>query len=233
MATYDNAYLLSAFNRVSGRPSTGLDTILDTTKYQWLSEAQNEIVAAMAATVPWVLYPSVAYASLPTMSTSDNQVWTFGTDSDGYAIEPMGKVSIYRNLNDIPDNPMIPGVDFLREGTAIRIPNNQTYFGTLIWRGITPPPDITASQQPSLFPEASRAMIWTLAIKNFGESGNRNPDLANRMAIRIGYPWTGDVGEFARWCTTWRTQYRGGGALGSISGRRLAIGAQFQTSSST
>ena len=230
MATYDSPYLLAEFNRVAGRPGAN-DTISDATKYQWLTESQNEIVGMMATAVPHMLYPTTAYASLPTMTTSDNQVFTFGTDSNATPIAPIGKVSLYKNLNDIPDSPMIPGIDFLPDGgTAIRIPNNQTFFGTIIWVGITPPPDITATQLSVLFPESSRSMIVTLAVKNFAEGGNRNPDLANRMAARLGNPWTDSVGEFARWCGTWKTQFRGRGALGSISGRRLAIGSQFQTS---
>lgn len=230
MATFDSAYLLSRFNRFAGRPTSG-DSISDPEKYQYLTEAQNDLIAAIAAVCPHVLYPTAAYGSLPTMTTSDHQVFTFGTDANGYSITPIGKVQIYRSLNDIPTNPMVPGRDFLPDGgTAIRIPNNETYNGTLWWVGITNPPDITASTQPSLFPEASRMMIAVLAVKMFAERAATNSPLAASMALRLGYPFVPNyttTGDFARWCTTWRTQFKGGGALRSFTGMDLALGSQY------
>jgi hypothetical protein len=226
-ATWDAAYCLGVFNRLAGRPATDA-AIGDPQKYQWLSEAQNEIVGAIAGICPNVLYPTVAYGSLPTLTTSDNQVFTFGTDSNGYAVTPIGRTKIFRSLNDLPDWPMRPGVDYLPEGgTAIRIPNNGTYTGTLYWLGITNPPDIDATHQPSLFPEASRELIPVLAVKNFTEAANRNPDLAATMLRRLGSPWAPSYpGAFARWCQTWRTQFAGGGALGTWSGLQLALMSQ-------
>jgi hypothetical protein len=188
-----------------------------------LSEAQNEVIADIAAICPSVLYPTVANASLPTLSTSDNQVYTFGTDANGYSIAPIGRVAIFATLNDIPTSPWREGRDFIRTGaTAIRIPNNGSYSGTLYWLGVTNPPDITASVQPSLFPEASRELITLKAALNFGTEGKRDLELSSAMAARYGE-------RFARWCTTWRTQYRRGGAMGSVTGMQLALGSQFNS----
>ncbi len=187
--------------------------------------AQDEVIADIAAICPWILYPKVSYANMPTCTTTDYQIFTFGTDANGYAISPMGSTKIFTSLNDIPDSPWVEGVDYLNEGTQIRIPNNNTYSGTLYWRGITPPGPISgsASQQPALFPEASRELIALRYAYNFGTEGNRFPDLSDAMAIRYGYPLTNSPGRFAFWCTSWRKAFSSGGALGGISGMQLAI----------
>lgn len=231
MATYDSAYLLALFNRLAGRPSS--DSITDASKYQRLAEAQNEIVADIAAIAPNVLYPTVTYASIPTLSTSDGgKTFTFGTDANGYAITPLGKATIYTSLNDIPTNPWKEGRDYIAlGGTAIQIPNNNTYSGTLYWRGISPPADIDATHQPSLFPEASRELIAIRAVYNFAGEGNRAPDLIATMATRYGEPLGPNAGAFARWCAAWKTQFQSGGALQSVSGLAVAVGSAVNMNS--
>lgn len=221
-ATWDSAYLLDLFNRLTGRPTS--DSISGTTKYQMLSEAQNEIVADIAAICPNVLYPTTT----PTMSTSDSKTFTFGTDANGYNITPMGKATIYTNLNNIPTNPWMEGADYIAlGGTAIQIPNNNTYSGTLYYRAITNPADIDATHQPALFPEASRELIAIRAAYNFGGEGNRNPDLVGTMGIRYGAPLSAQPGRFAYWCLTWKTQFKTGGALASLSGMQVAAGSSY------
>lgn len=176
-----------------------------------------------------MLYPTSAYGSLPQLSTSDSQVFTFGTDDNGYAIAPIGKVGIYATAADIPDYPWREGQDFVRAGaTAIRIPNNGTYTGTApYWIGITPPSDIDATHQPALFPESARELIPIRAAYAFGLEGMRNPDLAAAMAAMYGEPVAppGVKGRFAYWCTTWKTQFKHGGAL-MVSGRTVALSEQ-------
>lgn len=204
MATWDSAYLLGQFNRLAARPDT--DAITSATKYIWLAEAQNEVVADIASRSPNVLYGAPA-----ALSTSDGGfTFTFGTDSNGYALFPMGKVGIYPTLNSIPDIPWNEGVDYLNEGIRIRIPNNRTYAGTLYWRGITPPPDISASTQPSLFPEMARELITMTAVKNFAQAGNLDPELAQQMMDQYSR-------AFPRWMLVYRTQFRNGGALGALT----------------
>ena len=164
MATYDSAYLLAMFNRKAGRPST--DAISDADKYAELSESQNRIIAMMSTVAPDSLYQQDATADLPQLETVDNQVFTFGEDDNDYPIFPIS-ARIYANLGDIPNRPWLEGVDFIREGTQIRIPNNRTYSGTLYWQGIVNPPDIDANHQPSMFPEAARELIVFDAVENF------------------------------------------------------------------
>lgn len=220
---WESSDLLSQFNELAGRPSA--DAITDAQKYQRLARAQTTVVAKMMGVVPYSLYPKVAYGSLPTLTTTDNQVFTFGTDGDGYAVFPMGKGGIFTSLSDIPSNPWRPGIDYMIEGTQIRIPNNNTYSGTLYWYGVGQPTAISASTQPSLFPEGSRRLIVIEAVRAFSVEYLRNADLALAMERE----WSGTpemVGQWPTWCLAWRTAFRDGGALDWWSGLNLAIAGQ-------
>lgn len=217
-ATWDSAYLLAYFNRLIGR--SGTDSITPATKYQMLSEAQNEVVAEIAAVCPHVLYPTGTIPSL-TLAT-DQKTATFGTDANLYAKFPMGHGNIYESLDDIPTSPF---VEYLNEGTQIRGLNNGTLPATLYWYGISQPADINATDQPAIMPEAARELIGIRAAYNFGTEGNRNAALSQTMATRYGYTLGGKAGRFDSWCLTWKTQYAGGGAL-SITGLSLALAGQ-------
>jgi len=219
MPSFDSAWCLSVFDRKAGRPPA--DSILDSAKYQRLSESQNRVVAMLSGIAPHVLYPT---GTLPTLTTVDTKVFTFGTDANGYPIAPMGKTGIYSDLSAVPNCPWREGFDYLNEGIQIRIPNNGTYGGTLYWRGITPPPDITASTQPVLFPEASRELIVIDAVRQFAMEFNRNPDLAGNMLGEWNLAWP-------QWCLVWKTQFRSGGALGAWTGFQLAIAGSSYPSS--
>jgi len=80
---WDSAYLLGQFNRMAGRPES--DQIPPDTKYLWLSEAQNQVVADIAARMPEVLYP----ISATQMNTTDGgRTFTFGLNAIGTAFVP-------------------------------------------------------------------------------------------------------------------------------------------------
>ena len=82
MASYTSAELLTLFNQLSGRPASG-DSISDADKYVRLAQAQNVVLEDAASRVPQAFYSKAAYASTPTLSTTDQQVFTFGTDANG------------------------------------------------------------------------------------------------------------------------------------------------------
>ncbi len=225
MATFDSPSLLGTFNDLCGRPSA--DAITDTRKYGWLTLANNELVSAIASICPNVLYPTGAF---PTLTTADSKVFTFGTDSNGYATTPIGKTGIYPSLASVPDSPWREGLDYLSEGSQIRIPNDGTYSGTLYFRGIAQPADLDGTHNPALLPESSRVLIPHIAALNFARSFARNPSLAQMEIDYLGEPWGNNKGAFARWCLAWRKQFRQGGALGvTITGRQLAIASQWAT----
>jgi hypothetical protein len=203
---WSSGYLLDLFNRYASRPTT--DEVTDTQKYRWLSEAQTGVVADIAARSPNVLFGA------PTaLITSDNKTFTFGTNNNGYAVFPQGNVRVFTSLNNVPDYPLHLGVDYVSEGTTIRIPNNRTLSGPLYWQGITTPPDITASTQPSLFPEASRNLIALDAARRFMATQGR-PDLSDDLQRQYDR-------ELPRWLLVWKRQFSNGGALGAVSGLRL------------
>lgn len=214
---YESTDLLTSFNAYAGRPTT--DAITDATKYVRLSAAQNRVVAKMAGVAPNALYPHVAYGSLPTLTTTDNQVYTFGSDAALYAKFPMGHGGIYTSLNDIPGSPLQPGRDYMVEGNQIRAMNNGTLPATLYWYGIGQPADITAIVQPALTPEASRELIVIEAVRRFAQEFLRNAALVDEMAAEWERAWP-------VWCVLWKTQFRSGGAM-AFTALDLAVSSQL------
>lgn len=207
MVAFDSVDLLAQFNEVLRRAAS--DEVTDATKYGYLARAQQEVLQEVAPIVPDAFYGAPA-----ALSTSDNKVFTFGT-ANGSAIAPLGHVGIYPSLESIPDDPWVEGVDYLNEGTQIRIPNNATHSGTLYWRGITTPTDISASQAPALNPAPARRLIVLKAAISFCRAGARNPAVEDACASEYRE-------ALLRWLLNLKTQFRRGGGL-SVSTRDLAI----------
>jgi len=196
--------MLGQFNRYAGRPDA--DQITDAIKYQWLSEAQQQVVADIASRQPEVLY----FQGVLQMPTTDGgKTFGFGTNDNGTPIFPMGKVRIFTSPNAVPWTPLIPGVDYMERGTFIEIPNGNSRPQPLYWQGIVPPGDINATQPPVLQPPPARQLITELAVKNFGQAGGINPDMAAQMTDL----WNRD---FPRWMLTYRDQFASGGGLGPL-----------------
>ena len=214
MPTFTSADLLTRFNELAGRGAS--DTISDSNKYRRLADAENVVLADAASRVPKAFVNKGSYAAMPTLSTTDSQVFTFGTDVNGDPLFPIGKVEIYPSLSSVPDSPWIEGVDYLNEGTQIRIPSNRTWGGTLYWRGIAPVLPIDGTNQPSIIPPPFRMLIVYEAVRRFAEEGKADLELADRMAMNYQR-------EFARFCLTLKTQFSNGGALGGMSGRNLTF----------
>jgi hypothetical protein len=207
--------LLGLFNDYAGRPATG-DAISDANKYARLARAQNVVIEDLASRIPDPQFSHAAYGSTPTLTTTDNQVFTFGTDLNTDPSFPIGKMNVYSSIQAIPDNPLIEGQDYLWEGNQIRIPNNGTYTGTLYWRGIAPLLAITATNQPTLTPPPARILIVLEAVRAFATEGMRNPELAQQMAQEYGL-------SFARWCLTLKTAQANRTGNGPVTGLRLAM----------
>lgn len=203
-ALWDGPYLLGQFNRYAGRPDA--DQITDAIKYQWLSEAQQQVVADIAARQPEVLY----FQGVLEMPTTDGgKTFGFGQDINGSPIFPMGKVRIFTSPSANPFAPLVPGMDYLQRATFVEIPNGNSRPQPLYWSGIIPPGDINATQPPVIEPAPARVLITELAVKNFGQAGNINPDMASAMTEL----WTRD---FPRWMLVFRDQFVSGGALGPL-----------------
>ncbi len=184
---WESTDLLTRFNNFAGRPTT--DAITDAQKYQRLSDSQEAVITEVSSVSPNQLYGA------PTLMTSSDggYTYTFGTDGQGYALFPLGRTRIYPSLSAVPDYAWRPGVDYLDEGTKIRIPNNITYAGPLYWQGITPPAAITAVVQPVIQPPSSRILIVIKAVESFAEEFLRNAALADQMRIRWEREWPKNI----------------------------------------
>lgn len=216
MATWASSVLLSRFNDLTGRPATS-DSISDANKYARLTDAQNVVLADAAARVPKAFYSTAASGATPTLTSGDGgHLFTFGTDLNSDPLFPIGKVRIFPSLAAIPDSPWIEGVDYVSEGTQIRIPNNATYGGTLYWRGIAPAIDISATNQPTIVPPHFRILIVYEAVRRYALEGKRDADLAALMDREY-------TRTFAQFCLTLKVQFSNGGALGGVSGRNLTF----------
>jgi hypothetical protein len=180
-----------------------------------LAEAQQSVYAEIAAVYPYPLYRT---GGPTTLTTSDNKVYTFGTDGQGHALAPMGHVTVFRSLNDYPDGPLEEGIDYLNEGTQIRIPNNRTEHPTLYWTGITVPADITSAVEPSLRPVHARILIPIKAVQMFAEESGGMAGLADRMDVLYRR-------EFLKYMMAWKTQFRKGPSR-QFSSVDRAIGMQ-------
>lgn len=209
MATFDSSWTLSEFNRLAQRPTA--DEITDAQKYARLAQAQLEVISDIAAIYPYAMYRTGG----PTATTTTGGiVHTFGTDGSGHAVAPLGHVWIGRSTATYPDTDLVEGVDYVNEGTQIRMVNERVE-NTLYWHGIPTPTDISASQEPALRPAQARILIVLKAVKNFAEEGDQNPGLASTMENRYAK-------EFAKWMLTYKTQFRQGGGI-VVSGMDRAI----------
>lgn len=201
---WDSTDLLSRWNTYAGRPTTA-DAMGNPTKYQFLADAQQYVIDRIAS-----IKPSVLYGAPTALTTADGgYTFTFGVDGNGYALFPMGKAGIFPSLQAIPNAPWQPGVDYLDEGTQIRMPNGRQWSGTLYWYGITPAQQMSAAIQPVLNPPPIRALIVLKAVADYARSAGRNSDMALTYEAQFER-------EFGPWMTQLRRHFRGGGAMGPL-----------------
>ncbi len=206
---WTSADLLSRFNAMAGRPDA--DSITDATKYQVLSDAQETVLSRIAA-----ICGKQQNAAPQAMTTSDGgYTWQFGTDAEGYALYPLG-AKVYPFLTAVPDYPWTPGLDYLDEGTQIRMPNNLQWTGPLYWYGVVSGSPLSASMQPVLQPPSTRILIVIDAVRSFAEQYVRNPALIDQMEVKWAREWPVQM-------TSIRRHLRGNGTV-SIFGWSMGIG---------
>lgn len=167
MAYLDRADCILRLKDRLNRPSTDSAFTVSATDDVWLrfmTEANDELTKLIAAFVP------DAMIGVPTaLVTADSgKTYTFGTDVDSANVFPLGFVNIYDTRNDIPDYPLIPGVDYTLEGTRIRIPYNvtRTFSDSGPWaQFINAANAITSSTQPTIPVLFRLAMVERTAAK--------------------------------------------------------------------
>lgn len=205
MADFDSEDLLDRFKDEAGLPEASEYT--DTQLYRRLSDGQRAVIREIAARYPKCLYQAPA-ALTP---SGDRTTFTFGADPNDPTrdIMPIGTVQIASSLSAFSGDTFagwVEGIDFLDEGTRIRIPAGRSWSGTLYGRWVPTPPSISDSVQPILLPAEARVLIVTKAVELFAGEGDQHAELAARMERR----WAKD---FPVWMLTFRKRFQGGGAL--------------------
>lgn len=160
MALYDSSDLARRIKLRLRRPTTDYAFTVSTTDdvlYDVLTEAQDRLTTLLGTHVPSNLW------TVPTKLTSSDSGYTygFGTDTDGVAILAFGHFVLYPNQESIPDNPLVPGVDYLIEGAVLRMPNNApvTWTDGPYCQYVAPSNVITSSTQPTVPKFARKALL--------------------------------------------------------------------------
>lgn len=115
-------------------------------------------------------FPDFGY-SAPVLLTSPDGgfTWVFGLDAAGDPIRPSGHAEIYPNLNAIPDDPLVPGEDFIFEDGLIRIPGHRSRsFVNGPYARFVADPDtpIDATREPELQPKRARMLLVWKALEH-------------------------------------------------------------------
>lgn len=186
MAVYDSAALLTMFYRQIRQP-TNADFPTATDGYAYLTQGQLSTMADIVRRAPYAMK-----AAPVQLTTADGGfTYTFGTDSDGNNLYPVGDLGIFRQQTDIPDFPMVEGVDYLLEGDKIRFPNNRPFSGSTApyWYGTVMSYQVSASSQPILKPVWARPLIVYEAarqcLEDLGEDTAAFADRYNRTMAQL------------------------------------------------
>lgn len=187
MAYETSAELLAGFKFFAMRPDTD-ESLTDAQIYQLLSKGQEKCYELFAAHFPEVLFGTPAL-----MSTADSgYTYTFAS-----SVFPFGGVEIRSSRTGgllIPTTDWGDG-DYVWEGDQIRMPNNRprTFSAGPYARYISPPADISGSQEPTLKPKMARVMSMYYALYLWAErGGGMNEVDPNRFLGMFQSVWSGD-----------------------------------------
>jgi hypothetical protein len=210
---FDSADLLARCKRKARRPATD-ESYLPADWYADMTEAQAYAIAWLVARAPEAQYGA------PRLLTSSDGGYTygFGTDSDGDAEFPIGHCEIYASKRNIPDEPLENMIDFIAEGTKIRILNDRTraFSDGPYARFVLAPRKIDASTQPTLQPKTARLAIVYGAVAKWASRPGSGADPTYWEAERDK--------ELAAWLLIYRTQYNMQAALGNPNTYLQSIG---------
>lgn len=206
MAYLDTADLVARCNRLARIP-TNASFPVASDWYDFLTQAENEVKTELASILPNVLVGAPVL-----MATADGgYTYTFGTDADANLLYPIGSCAVYPSQNDIPTNPLVPGVDYLMEGERIRWLNNQqrTFSNGPYARFVAPTFTINASTEPTL-PPLARLLLVYKAVAIYAASGGQQDPTPYLMLYEQNKPNVWAV---------FSTQFRGQGSVAALGGR--------------
>lgn len=166
--------------------------------FDFATEEQDEIIKWISVFIP------DAMISAPTQLTSADGglTYTFGTDVDTAAVFPLG-FSLYASKSNIPDYPLEEGVDYLIEGTRIRMPFNapRTFDGGGPWaQTVTPGNVIATGTQPTIPKICRKWLVHRVAVRgaermevdtSSHEKNAQNAEYSILAAVRCQAPGKG------------------------------------------
>lgn len=155
-----------------GRPETDELFSIDATDDVYddcLTQAQTRINQLLGIHVPDAIWP---VAELLT-SSDGGLTYGFGDDADGDAIFAFGHFQLFANREQIPDNPLIEGVDFWVSGTVLRMPNNSPrVFSDGPYALFASPSNVVDSTHEPVVPKIARlCMLDEATIRAFKHAG--------------------------------------------------------------
>lgn len=211
MSLWASSDLLSKCKFLARRPSTD-NSVSDAQWYTLLTDAQAKVYDDLFPVVPELRYGA---PTLMTASADGGKTYAFGVDAETDALYPFGHAEIYARLSDIPDYPMAPGVDFIPEGTKIRIPQNRTKSfvdGAPYYRmALRPDTVISASVQPLLQPKSARMLLVWGSLEMYAMRPGSGAD-PNYFAMKYSK-------DLDRIITSLRTAYNSQGSPPDASAR--------------
>lgn len=207
MSDYDSADLLRRAKKLARRPDDD-SSIDDTDWYDWLTVGDAEVKTAIVT-----LAPDAQYGPPVLLTTSDGgATFGFGVDADGDPIFPIGHSEIYTSKKQIPDEPLEPAVDFMIEGTKIRIPNDRTRAfpdGAPYARFVMTPTRIDDTHPPTLQPKTARIATVYAALEQWASRPGSGADPAY---------WSKKKADaIAAAVRVYRTQYNMQAAIGNAT----------------
>lgn len=160
MAYLDSADIIRRAKLRLNRPASDTAftaSVADDILYDFATEEQDELTKLCATFIPDALLTA------PTALTSADggYTYTFGTDTDSANIFALGHFQVFSVRADIPDNPLVPGIDFTVEGTKIRMPNNvpRSFGDGGPWAQTVNPSNVMASGTPPTIPKILRLCL--------------------------------------------------------------------------
>lgn len=201
---YGRDDLHTRFLRYADRPDSDEDLSADDID-GYLTDAQNQIVAELAA-----LFPRLLMGAPELMTTNDGGLtYTLGPDAEGHLIYPFGHAELYaqaaNGMELYASNYGSYDGDFVFEGGKVRVPagNTRSFASGPYIRYVALPLKVDETNEPILQPKQLRLLILYRALVLWANTGgHRDPRPFEEM---YNQAWTGKHGGMLAMLTT---QYR-------------------------
>lgn len=148
---FDSPWLLRRAKQLARRPAVD-SSMSDLDWYDLATDGQLEAFRDIVACFPDSQYSAPVQL---TASLDGGQTYALPAGATGH-------LELYATLNDVTNNPLLPGADFIPELGLIRMPNNRTraFPNGAPWiRYAAMPGVIDAANPPTLLPMDARILI--------------------------------------------------------------------------